>query len=185
MLHIGRDDLTKNCAVQVALYKEGKALWKQHPSYNTNSCDVILLPLDTTTLIGNNYDLFLSAFVTFIGSEIINNRLVNPFGNVTIIGYPQGFHDELNNLPIYRKASIASAYGVYFEGFPYFLVDAHLHPGTSGSPVVNSHHTLFKESEEEGYTLFGIHSGTYSIAGDSLGLNIVWYAHTLLEIAEG
>ena len=31
-LHFGREDLTKNCVVQVALYESGRALWKQHPS---------------------------------------------------------------------------------------------------------------------------------------------------------
>jgi hypothetical protein len=88
-------------------------------------------------------------------------------------------------LPVYRRASIASAYGVNFGGFPYFLIDANLHPGTSGSPVVSSHHTLFKERDgKEGYALFGVHSAEHVIEGDPLGLNVVWYADALVEIAE-
>lgn len=184
-LHLGKEDLTKNCEVQVTLYEAGMPLWKQHPSYAKNCCDVVLLPLNSTTLKGPNYGLFNSASITFIGSEIINKSPVNPFGNVVVVGYPLGFHDEVHNLPVYRKASIASAYGVGFGGLPYFLIDANLHPGTSGSPVVNSHHTLFKEAGgEEGYKLFGVHSAEHVIDGDPLGLNVVWYAEGLEEIAE-
>ena len=184
-LHLDKENLARNCSVQVALYELRKPLWKQHPSYGTNCCDVVLLPLSPATLKGTNLGLFNSSSITFIGSEIINKRPVNPFGDVVVIGYPLGFHDELNNLPVYRSASIASAYGVHFGGLPYFLIDANLHPGTSGSPVVNSHHTLFKEGEgKEGYALFGIHSAEHVIGGDPLGLNVVWYADVLMEIAK-
>lgn len=102
-----------------------------------------------------------------------------------MVGYPLGFHDQTNNLPVYRRASIASAYGVNFGGLPYFLIDANLHPGTSGSPVVNSHHTLFKDAGcEEGYKLFGVHSAEHVVDDDPLGLNVVWYADNLVAIAE-
>ncbi len=184
-LHLDRENLARNCEIQAVLYESGKPLWKQHPSYGANCCDVVLLPLSDSTLKGNNFLKFNSATITFINSEIINTSDVNSFGDVVVIGYPLGFYDKLNNLPVYRRASIASAYGVNFDGLPYFLIDANLHPGTSGSPVVNSHHTLFREGDpKEGYALFGVHSAEHVVGGDPLGLNVVWYAHTLLEIAE-
>jgi len=184
-LHLDREQLDKNCSVQITLYEQGNPLWKQHPSYGTNCCDVVLLPLNPATLKTNNIKLFNSSSITFIASEIINKRPVNPFGDVVVVGYPLGFHDELNNLPVYRRASIGSAYGINFGGLPYFLIDANLHQGTSGSPVVNSHHTLFKERDgQEGYTLFGVHSAEHVVEGDPLGLNAVWYADALIEIAE-
>lgn len=184
-LHLNKTDLTKNCIIQVALYEVGKPLWKQHPFFDQNCCDVVLVPLNSITLKDKNLELFNSTSISFIGSEIINDRPVNPSGNVMVVGYPLGFHDELNNLPIYRRASIASAYGVNFNGLPYFLIDANLHPGTSGSPVVNSHHTLFSEGGgQSGYKLFGVHSAEHIIDEDPLGLNVVWYASTLVEIAK-
>lgn len=183
-LHLDRNDLTKNCEVQLALYNENNPLWLQHPHYEENLCDVVLLPLNENTLTGDNLPFFNSSSIIFIGSEIINKREINSFGSVVIVGYPLGFYDELHNLPVYRKASIASCYGIDFSGQPYFLVDANLHPGTSGSPVVNSHHTLFREGErKEGYVLFGIHSAEHIVDQDPLGLNVVWYAHLLEEIA--
>jgi len=184
-LHQGRKDLTKNIVVQISLYKGSVPLWKQHPSYEKNRCDVVLLPLNPLTLRDKNFDFFNSASIIFMGSDIINDKQLNPFGDVVVIGYPLGFHDVLHNLPVYRQASIASAYGVNFNGLPYFLIDANLHNGTSGSPVVASHHTLFRErGREEGYVLFGVHSAEHAIDENPLGLNVVWYADVLVEIAE-
>jgi hypothetical protein len=140
--------------------------------------------LNERTLLADNFRLFNSSSITFIGSELINEKEINSFGSLAIIGYPLGFHDEIHNLPVYRKAMIASCYGVNFSGLPYFLIDANLHPGTSGSPVVNSHHTLFKERDgKEGYALFGVHSAEHIVDQDPLGLNVVWYAYLLVEIA--
>lgn len=183
-LHKNRDDLTQNWTINIRLYKDSNPLWQQHPDYDTNMCDVVLIPLDTNTIQGNDFLLFNSSSITFIDSEIINTRDINSFASVVIVGYPLGFHDETHNLPVYRKATIASCYGINFNGLPYFLVDANLHPGTSGSPVVNSHHTLFRESKkEEGYALFGVHFAEHVLDQDPLGLNVVWYAHLLVEIA--
>src|SRR6266550_8725496 len=39
-LHLDRLDLTKNQVVEVQLYDSGRPLWKQHPSYDANDCDV-------------------------------------------------------------------------------------------------------------------------------------------------
>ena len=81
---------------------------------------------------------------------------------------------------------IASQYGINFNKKPYFLIDANLHPGTSGSPVVNSHHTLFREQgSKEGYKLFGIQSAQHLVDGEPLGLNVVWYSYLLNEIIHG
>lgn len=182
-LHQKKDDLTKNCEVKLQLYCDKTPLWLQHPHYH-EKCDVVLIPLDVTTLEGR-YFLYNSLAITFIDSEIINKSELNSFGNLVVVGYPLGFYDEIHNLPVYRKAMIASCYGVNFRECPYFLIDTNLHPGTSGSPVFNSHHTLFKEgSREEGYALFGMHSAGYEVDKIPLGLNVVWYAELLIEIAQ-
>ena len=66
----------------------------------------------------------------------------------------------------------------------------HLHPGTSGSPVVNSPHNLLlqqdgkREFHPNGTLLLGIHSAERLIKGEPLGLNVVWYAELLIEIAK-
>ena len=67
-----------------------------------------------------------------------------------------------------RNALIASPYGINFGGQPMFLVDANLHPGMSGSPVMTKPRTMVPS--EKGFTIsqvpmssfLGIFSATLS-----------------------
>lgn len=54
---------------------------------------------------------------------------------VLFVGYPIGLYDQRNNLPVLRSGRIATMPKVDFEGRPEFLIDAHVYPGSSGSPV--------------------------------------------------
>lgn len=58
-----------------------------------------------------------------------------PNMEVCFVGYPEGFYDEKNNLPILRRGVVASLPKVDFMGRKEFLVDAHVFKGSSGSPV--------------------------------------------------
>jgi hypothetical protein len=58
-----------------------------------------------------------------------------PNTNVCFVGYPEGRYDTKNNLPMLRRGVIASIPKVDFEGRKQFLIDAHVYPGSSGSPV--------------------------------------------------
>jgi hypothetical protein len=75
-----------------------------------------------------------------------------------VIGYPMEFYDTKQNLPIIRSGTLATTYGAMFRGQPVFLIDANLHPGTSGSPVVVPRSTshvkeidILKSNEDESY----------------------------------
>lgn len=56
--------------------------------------------------------------------------------DVSIFGYPGGLMDTQAKYPVRRKALISSPYGGLFDGEMYFLTDAKMHRGTSGSPVI-------------------------------------------------
>lgn len=58
-----------------------------------------------------------------------------PGGDICFVGYPAGLFDEQNNLPVLRSGTIASHPKIFFNGKPQFLIDAHVHGGSSGSPV--------------------------------------------------
>lgn len=60
---------------------------------------------------------------------------LRPGGNVWFVGYPNGQYDTSHNLPILRRGYIASIPQVDFKGGREFLIDAHVHKGSSGSPV--------------------------------------------------
>lgn len=60
---------------------------------------------------------------------------LRPTISVTLVGYPHGFFDKKNALPIWKTGSIASEPYIDFEGKPLFLVDVSAFRGMSGSPV--------------------------------------------------
>lgn len=102
---------------------------------------------------------------------------------VVIIGYPLGFFDEVHSLPVARQGSIASVYPIPFRDRPFFLVDAHLHPGTSGSPVITRPAGARiggsrEEKEGEHFYLVGINSGGY----EDLELNAIWFTSVIKEL---
>ena len=106
-----------------------------------------------------------------------------------IVGYPLGFSDDINNLPVYRKGMIASSYPVEFEQYPYFLIDSNLHEGTSGSPVLNSPNNMLTDSQGRGLhsnksLLLGIHSAEHVVEEEPLGLCVIWYPKVITEIIE-
>jgi len=94
-----------------------------------------------------------------------------------IVGYPEGFYDDSFNLPIIRQGSVASVFPIPFRDKPFFLADAILHAGTSGSPVVTQPARAYmgfggvlQDGLYRSY-LVGINSGSYG----SLNLNTVWF----------
>jgi len=54
---------------------------------------------------------------------------------VTFVGYPNGWSDELHHTPIVRRGITATPMGLKFGGKPVFLVDGSVFGGSSGSPV--------------------------------------------------
>lgn len=114
-----------------------------------------------------------------------------PLGQaVLILGFPLGFHDTLHNLPIVRSAIIASSFSHPFKGEPYFLTDARLHRGMSGSPVIANwpRRQPFFTEPAGGWRLLGIHSSALDVSDrdpeqdERLALNTAWYASLIPEM---
>lgn len=101
-----------------------------------------------------------------------------------VLGYPMGFHDTIHNIPIARHATIASPYTVAFQNEPYYLIDANLHEGMSGSPVIAPDSFLRVKNQRMVHSLLGIHSGGWEDkeSGTDLGLGVVWFPHLIHEI---
>lgn len=60
---------------------------------------------------------------------------ISAIEDVYIIGYPNGYMDEVNNRPLVRKGITASDYKLDYNGEKKFLVDSAIYGGSSGSPV--------------------------------------------------
>jgi hypothetical protein len=111
--------------------------------------------------------------------------------NLTVIGFPLGFHDAVHHLAVARSASIASAYGVRFQQQGYFLTDARTHRGSSGAPVLRRRTGGHGGSSSlQPWQLIGVHSTRMDmrtrdlVEDESLGLNCAWYADVLTVLTE-
>jgi hypothetical protein len=60
---------------------------------------------------------------------------IRPAMTVTLVGYPDGFYDKTNALPVWQTGSVASEPEIDFDAKPLFLIDASAVPGMSGAPV--------------------------------------------------
>lgn len=166
--------------LSIPLYKNGVPQWYQHPQLSAD-VDIIAVPINDPHVLNNHL------LVTFCCDDIVDTDELMPLGqDVRILGYPLGFHDTLHNLPIVRTAAIASSFAHPFKGESYFLTDARLHRGMSGSPVIY----FQEESRLRGATwrLLGIHSSSLDVSDRDpvqdrpLDLNTAWYASLLPKI---
>ena len=121
--------------------------------------------------------------------------------DVIIAGYPRGYYDEKNVFPIVKSGIIASRWNKNFNANPYFLIDAKLFPGSSGSLVISKPKAIKTKdgklmfTSKEVFAFLGVYSGEpYTIQRpiefenftiilkDNYNLGIVWYYHLVFEI---
>lgn len=179
-VHTDPRDLTRLATLSILLYREGVATW--HQARDTGGdVDVAALELDRDQMPAG---CAIRAFgpqhlATGFDQFDVGARLAIP-------GFPLGFFDTVHHLPVVRQASIASYYGVRFQGLGFFLTDARMHRGSSGSPVLAP--VEGAGADRPRWCLLGVHSSRMDMASrdasqdESLGLNCAWYADVLLTL---
>lgn len=71
---------------------------------------------------------------------------MNAVESISMVGYPIGLWDHVNNFPILRRGTTASHPSVDFCGRPEGALDIATFPGSSGSPVFVLDQGVFQES---------------------------------------
>ena len=112
-----------------------ESAWRPHPDPDIDLCAMPLAPL-----LNEAEKNGLKFFLAPLDIELLptNEDIEKMIGleSITMVGYPNGLWDETNNLPIFRKGTLASAYKFDWNGKKEFLIDAACFPGSSGSPVM-------------------------------------------------
>jgi hypothetical protein len=183
-LHGNRDDMAEAATVSIPLYREQMSLWRQAVD-SAGQVDVALIEVDQSVLPAE------AVYCAFTPEHIaIDEQLIEVGAPLLVIGFPLGFHDALHHMPVVRRASLASSYGLRFQGMGYFLTDARTHRGTSGAPVVIRVAGAASGRTGVSCRLLGIHSSRFDmvtrdpIEDEALGLNCAWYADILLTLTE-
>lgn len=183
-LHTNAANLRERADLSIPLYADGVPQWWQHPQYG-DRVDMVAISINDPQVLSSHF------VATFSSLDVMNAENAVPLGqDVLIVGFPLGFHDTLHNLPVVRRATIASSFSHPFKGEPYFLTDARLHRGSSGSPVIAQFPRELENAgpREPAWRLLGMHSSALDVSDrdptqdDRLGLNTAWYASLIPEM---
>lgn len=181
-VHLDRRDLTRVHTVQLPLYRDARAAWVQGQD-SGGDVDVAVLEVPPGALPAG-------AVVGALGPANFETDFdrVRAGAALVLVAFPLGFYDTLHRLPVVRQATVASAFGVRFQGRGFFLTDARMHRGASGAPVL-----MHREGDTSPmpWSLLGIHSSRFDMGtrdpaeDESLGLNCAWYADILMTLTAG
>jgi hypothetical protein len=161
-----------------------KPLWYEHPQHG-KSVDVVVIPVSER--ICTNYRLFPINAIEFdrnYKEEVADESFV--------IGYPFAETTHLQ-LPIWKRASIASEPDLDLDQLPKLLIDTATRSGLSGSPVVMQRVGLhgmqggvMTGSKVIGRirNFIGLYSGRIGKDELKAQLGIVWKARVIEEIID-
>lgn len=116
--------------ISVNLLDDGSPIW-----YGHRVADLAIVPLEID-LQQYGHTSYSQADILPRGAVAQDHKMVSGGDSAIVIGYPLGFTDE-NKLPVIREALISTPYQISFSGDPCFLIDARMHDGMSGSPVLS------------------------------------------------
>lgn len=109
--------------------------WIGHPDDNIDLC---AMPIGG--LINEAQQTGITFFYIPLDKSLIMTddelNLLTALEDVTMIGYPNGIWDSVNNLPIMRRGITATHPKMDYNGKCEFMIDAACFPGSSGSPVM-------------------------------------------------
>lgn len=179
-MHTDPRDLTQITRLSILLHRDGLSVWHQARD-SGGEIDVATLEIERSAMPAQ-------AVVRPFGPQhlAVDFDLFEVGDRLAIPGFPLGFFDTMHHLPVVRQASVASSFGIRFQGQGFFLTDARMHRGSSGSPVLARMEPTPQRRPR--WCLLGVHSSRMDMSSrdlvqdESLGLNCAWYADVLLTL---
>lgn len=110
-------------------------MWIMHPSQDVDLCVLPTNPLLQEAEKKGKH-LFYRSFDNLVIPDETQRTSLDAVEEITMVGYPNGLWDSINNMPIIRKGITATNYNLDYNGKKEFLIDAACFPGSSGSPVL-------------------------------------------------
>lgn len=178
-----KSEYAKWIEYRVELYDaNGDKIWHEHPSYK-EKIDAVAIKINIPS---DNYLVFP---VNELEEPFNETTVANVSDDVFVLGFPFGIKAG-GNLPIWKRASLASEPDVNMDDLPKIFIDTASRSGMSGSPVIYKQRrpvTVLDQAEQKISRYFTKFIGVYSgrIGTDDelkAQLGIVWKASAISEI---
>lgn len=109
-------------------------MWIPHPDTDVDLCVMPIAPLQEVAAKENRKLFYVALDKSLVPTQAEMDDMVL-MEEITMVGYPNGIWDEVNNMPVFRRGISATHPNLDWNGKPEFLIDAACFPGSSGSPV--------------------------------------------------
>jgi V8-like Glu-specific endopeptidase len=112
-----------------------QSFWRPHPDTSVDLCAMPIAPLLRQSEQQDKKFFYIPFDKSLIPTPLEIEDMMG-MEKITMVGYPNGLWDRVNNLPIFRQGVLASDYKRDWNGEKEFLIDSACFPGSSGSPVM-------------------------------------------------
>jgi hypothetical protein len=129
---VGEPDVGTNYRFELDNFQ---SFWRSHPDPSVDLCAMPIAPLTMMAEVQGKKAFYATFDKSLIPTTVDLDDMMG-MEDVTMVGYPNGLWDSVNNLPIYRRGILASDYTRNWNGKKEFLIDAACFPGSSGSPIM-------------------------------------------------
>jgi len=146
---------------------------------------------ETKRLIGERTQMLSYSGVNpekFPGKSVLQ---VQPGDDVIVIGYPMGFFDTFNKLPVLKTGLLNTPIGTRFNGLDAFLLDFKYYEGSSGSLIISRPSRIAITSDgrlqtnaQPDYIFLGVYQGEEvwnDAVAESADLGLGWYYYNVEE----
>lgn len=136
---------------QSYLFDNFESLWLPHPEDDVDLCVMPIAPILEAAKNESKALFYISLDKSLIPTKEEMEDMVL-MEEITMVGYPNGIWDQVNNMPVFRRGITATHPNLDWNGKPEFLIDAACFPGSSGSPVFLYNQTGFA-TKSKGMTI--------------------------------
>lgn len=112
-----------------------EARWIKHNDPDVDLAMMCVGPLLNESAMSGKPLFYVPVDQTLIRTDVSLQEQLTAAEEITMIGYPNGIWDQVNNIPIIRRGITATPAYINYNGKGEFIIDAACFPGSSGSPV--------------------------------------------------
>lgn len=124
-----------DAGTQTTMTNFGPHAWVGHPRADVDVAAMLFAPV-LNDMESRGAPAFFKAFESELLLTETQAETLDSIERVTFVGYPNGLFDQVSMLPIARRGQTATPIFNDYQGWPAFLIDASVFPGSSGSPVL-------------------------------------------------